>query len=63
MSLLDLFRSKKIKPGSICKRSGQYSYSAGRHRQATCVKGEVMPPPPRGEKGGFWKLTDSTRSK
>jgi hypothetical protein len=55
----------RLHPGDRCPRSGQYTYSRaspdGKHKQRTCVKDEVMPPPPPGLDGGYWSLTDATR--
>jgi len=64
MGLLDritVWRARKLKPGSTCPVSGQYRNSRT-GRQATCVKGEKMPPGPVG-KHSTWKLTDPTRHK
>jgi hypothetical protein len=69
MNLKDLWarwRRRRLKPGQKCPVSGQYTWSLYPHSQATCVKGEPMPPPARGRvwrPGGYWRLSDPTRHK
>jgi hypothetical protein len=46
-----------LKPGQKCPTSGQYRNSHT-EKQCTAVKGERLPP---GPKGSRWKLTDPTR--
>jgi len=61
-----LGRKGHLHPGDRCPEAGQYTYSKaspnGKHRQRGCEKGETMPPPPPGLKGGYWMLTDATRT-
>jgi hypothetical protein len=63
------WRGKRLKPGQKCHVSGQYTWSQYPHGQATCVKGEPMPPPARGHPGygtgpsGYWRLSDPSRHK
>jgi len=49
--------TQHLKPGQTCPKSGQYRNSST-DKQATCVKGETMPPGPA---GSTWSLTDATR--
>jgi hypothetical protein len=58
-----MWRCRRLKPGKRCPVSGQWTYSQDPHSQATCVKGEALPPPPRGHRGGYWRLTDPTHHK
>jgi len=51
------WRGKKLRPGEICPVSGQWRNSYT-EKQATCVRGEPMPP---GPKGSTWTLTDRSR--
>jgi hypothetical protein len=66
MGFLDLFKKKTIlKPGEHCTQSGQWTWSQPPHDQDTCNKGEPMGPPPKanwGQTGGYWRLTDATRT-
>jgi hypothetical protein len=62
MNLKELWvrwRGRRLKPGQKCAMSGQYRNSHTL-KQATCTKGEPMPPAPAGT---FWVLTDPTRHK
>jgi hypothetical protein len=71
MNLKELWakwRGKRLKPGQKCLVSGQYTWSQYPHGQATCVKGEPMPPPARGHRygtgpSGYWRLSDPSRHK
>jgi len=56
-------RGRRVEPGEECPCSGQWTWSQEPHSQVTCVEGKIMPPPPRGQKDGFWKLTDVTKHK
>ena len=56
-------RGRRAEPGEECPRSGQWTWSQVPHSQVTCVEGKTMPPPPRGQKDGYWELTDVTRHK
>lgn len=46
-----------LRPGEKCPVSGQYKNSITKF-QATCVKGEPMPPGPAGT---IWRLIDVTK--
>jgi len=66
MGLLDwVWPRKGLQPGMKCSRSGQWSWSQFPHDQVTSNKGDPMPPPPRinrDQEGGYWELTDKTRT-
>jgi hypothetical protein len=57
-----LARLFRLHSGHVCPASGQYTWSQEPHDQRTCVEGKVMPPPPKGQRGGYWRLTDRTRT-
>jgi hypothetical protein len=63
LSLWAKWRNRRRYPGQKCQLSGQYSYSKHPHYQCTCTKGHTMPPPPEGQEGGWWVITDYTRHK
>ena len=62
MGILSWFKNRRLKPGQRCPQSGQYTWSQFPHDQVTSNKGDPMPPPPRGYAGGYWRLTDATRT-
>ena len=57
-------RSKELRPGQIAPQSGQYQQvgpRGGRGKEVTVVKGDPMPPTPKG--GMTYKLKDSVKGK
>jgi len=56
-------RRGDLRPGHKAPRSGQYEQigpRGGRGKEVTSVKGEKLPPGPR---GSTYKLVDATRNK
>ena len=61
---LSIDKSKRIKPGIVAPKSGQYlevGPRGGARREVTAVKGRPLPPP--SAKGSTYVLVDATKNK
>ena len=61
---LSIDKSKRIKPGTVAPKSGQYleiGPRGGGRREITAVKGRPLPPP--SAKGSTYILVDATKNK